>query len=97
MSQSMDNFTCSSEHFEPPIAIAPLVQENEESNDTGNPIKPVDKTDSPSKKKGKIYVEALWTSWSIGIFCRTGLPNNRPIFIVKYLGVNFHWKLVLEF
>ncbi|XP_055491298.1 phosphatidate phosphatase LPIN1 isoform X2 [Leucoraja erinacea] len=53
MSQSMDNFTCSSEHIEPPIAIAPLVQENEESNDTGNPIKPVDKTDSPSKKKDK--------------------------------------------
>ncbi|XP_032877469.1 phosphatidate phosphatase LPIN1 isoform X2 [Amblyraja radiata] len=53
MSQSMDNFTCSSEHFEPPIAIAPLVQENEESNDTGNLIKPVNKTDSPSKKKDK--------------------------------------------
>ncbi|XP_078255399.1 phosphatidate phosphatase LPIN1 isoform X2 [Rhinoraja longicauda] len=53
MSQSMDNFTCSSEHFEPPIAITPLVQENEDSNNTENSIKPVNKTDSPSKKKDK--------------------------------------------
>ncbi|XP_051880749.1 phosphatidate phosphatase LPIN1 [Pristis pectinata] len=53
MPQSMDNFTCGSEHFEPSTAIAPLVPENGELNNTGNQNKPVSKTDSPSKKKDK--------------------------------------------
>ncbi|XP_069742425.1 phosphatidate phosphatase LPIN1 isoform X3 [Narcine bancroftii] len=53
LSQSMDNFTRGSEHFEPSAAIAPLVPESGELNHTDNPIKSVSKTDSPSKKKDK--------------------------------------------
>uniref|UniRef100_UPI00398EB8E0 phosphatidate phosphatase LPIN1 isoform X2 n=1 Tax=Pristiophorus japonicus TaxID=55135 RepID=UPI00398EB8E0 len=52
-SQSVDNFTPSSEHFELSTAKAPLVPENRESNHIGNQIKPISKTDSPSKKKDK--------------------------------------------
>ncbi|XP_067840384.1 phosphatidate phosphatase LPIN1 isoform X2 [Heptranchias perlo] len=52
-SQSMDNFTRGLEHFEPSTAMAPLVPENGETNHIGNQIKPISKTDSPSKKKDK--------------------------------------------
>ncbi|XP_072913036.1 phosphatidate phosphatase LPIN1 isoform X3 [Hemitrygon akajei] len=51
--QSVDNFTCGSEHYEPSTAVAPLVPENGELNNTQNQNKQVNKTDSPSKKKDK--------------------------------------------
>ncbi|GCC23921.1 hypothetical protein chiPu_0002319 [Chiloscyllium punctatum] len=50
-SQSMVNFTCSSETFEP--LRAPVVTENREPVHTSNQTKQVNKTDSPSKKKDK--------------------------------------------
>ncbi|XP_048453249.1 phosphatidate phosphatase LPIN1 isoform X2 [Rhincodon typus] len=50
-SQSTDDFSCSSEIFEPSRAL--VVPENGESVHTGNQMKEIIKTDSPSKKKGK--------------------------------------------
>ncbi|XP_078069242.1 phosphatidate phosphatase LPIN1 isoform X2 [Mustelus asterias] len=50
-SQSLSNFTHSAENFEP--LVAPLVTETGELNHSGNPIKQVSKTDSPSKRKDK--------------------------------------------
>ncbi|XP_072107361.1 phosphatidate phosphatase LPIN1-like isoform X13 [Mobula birostris] len=53
MPQSVDSFMCDSEHYEPSTAIAPMVPENGEVNNTQNQNKQVSKTDSPSKKKDK--------------------------------------------